>query len=174
MRPIASSLDSKQHITALFDAFVLTLDGIDTALALVQFPDFCHADALPLLAEQYDVLGHKGFALCTTEAQKRQLIKDAIELHRTKGTPFSIKRAITAVGFDSVEIRERTGISYNGLFNHDGSKNYSGGNWYNFSVKVFYTGAAPDAARIALINKLIEEYKNVRSVLFDLQFVATI
>lgn len=170
MRAIASSIANSQHLTNFLDTFIHSLNDIDVGLVLVQYPDLCPAVALPYLAEQYDVLGYKGYALATTEAQKRQLIKNAILLHRTKGTPSAIRNAILSLGFDKVIIREGTGITYNGAFNFDGSKTYSGGNWYNFSVQIFYSGSAPTTATIALINLLIEEYKNTRSLLFDLTF----
>lgn len=172
-RAVASSIAEKTHLTNFIDAFTAVMNSVDIGNVLIQFPDFCPASALPLLAQQYDVLGYRGYELATTEAQKRQLIKNAIAMHRTKGTPFAIKNAILNLGFDSVIIREGTGIFYNGAFNYDGSNNYAGGNWYDFSVQVFYTGTAPGSPTIALINNLIEVYKNTRSILYSLSFTPT-
>lgn len=172
-RAIASSIETTKHLTDFLDTFIAVLGQNDIGAVLVQFPDYCPSAALPLLAQQYDVLGYKGYELATTDSQKRQLIKNAIALHKTKGTPFAIKNAIISLGFDKVVIREGTGILYNGAFNFDGTHNYVGGNWYDFSVQVFYSGAAPDTPTIALINNLIDVYKNTRSILFALTFTLT-
>lgn len=172
-RAVASSIANTTHLTNFIDSFLAILNAQDIGNALIQYPDFCPSSALPLLAQQYDVLGYKGYELATTDSQKRQLIKNAIALHRTKGTPFAIKNAILNLGFDSVIIREGAGIFYDGSYNFDGSKNYAGGYWYDFSVQVFYTGTAPDSPTIVLINKLIEVYKNTRSILFSLTFTLT-
>ncbi|MFT2543454.1 phage tail protein, partial [Escherichia coli] len=55
----------------------------------------------------------------------RMLIKAAIELHRYKGTPWSIREVIRRFGFGEVDLIEGTGRlsydgnrSYNGLFVH--------------------------------------------------------
>lgn len=169
-KAIASSIATIEHMTAVVDALLLTIATIDIGIVLVQLPDFAPPEALPYLAQQYGVDGIRGYNLCSTDDQRRDLIKRAIDLHRTKGTPYSIKRAITALGYNSVTIREHTGLNYDGVYNFDGSKTYGGGHWYNFSVEVFYSGDAPADSQISLIRQLIDEYKNVRSVLFDLKF----
>lgn len=43
-----------------------------------------------------------------TEAQKRTAIKSSIEVHRTKGTIGSLRRALEALGYE-IEINENTG-----------------------------------------------------------------
>ena len=173
MKPVSSAIANAKHLTAYIDAGKDSLEGMDVGKVLVQFPDFAPEEALPYLAEQHNVQGYRGYLLATTEQQKRDLIKSATYLHKIAGTPFAIKRAILAVGFDSVVIREHTGIGYDGSFDFDGSHNYVGGSWFNFSVEVFYTGTAPDSDKIELVTKLIGEWKNERSLLFDLIFTET-
>lgn len=169
-RPVASGIENVEHMMAFLDAMTSTMAEIDLSAVLVQLPDFAPSEALPLLAQQYGVDGIKGFSLCTTDQQRRDLIKYAVQLHRTKGTPYAIKRAIMSLGFDSVIVREHTGLNHDGQFKRDGSKFHRGGKWFNFSVEVFYLDAPPTEAVISLIRRLIDEYKNARSFLFDLKF----
>lgn len=171
-RALASGITQVPHLMAFMDAFNTTLDNIDLSVLLVQLADFAPAGALPYLAEQYNVLGVRGYALCTTEAQRRALIKKAIEINRTIGTPYAIETAIVSVGYTNCIVTEGTGIKHNGVFKHDGSKRHGGRKWFNFSVEVFYTGDAPTDAQKDLVRQLIGVYKNVRSVLFDLKFTA--
>ena len=170
-RAIASAIADIPHMTAILEAMAMTLAEMDLSVVLVQLTDLAPPAALPFLAQQYGVDGIKGYALCTTDEQRRELIRNAVSLHKTKGTPYAIKRAIKSLGFPEVTIREHTGLKYNGEFKHDGSKKYSGGRWFNFSVTVYYNGQEPTEAQISLIKQLVEEYKNTRSVLYGLKFI---
>jgi P2-related tail formation protein len=172
-RAVASAIEGVPHFMAYLDAFKATLDQIDLSVTLVQLVDFAPVEALPYLAEQYNVLGVRGYGLCTTDDQRRALIKAAIQLNRIIGTPAAIEQAIIAVGFDNCLVSEGTGIKYNGVYKYNGAKKYGGGKWFNFSVEVFYSGDAPTDTQIALVKALIGVYKNARSVLFDLKFTLT-
>jgi hypothetical protein len=171
-RAIGSGIANVPHMMAYYDAFEQALAKYcDVSRVLVQLVDFAPSEALPFLAQQFDVLGLKGYQFCTTDTQRRGLLKAAITLKRLAGTPASIEQAVIAVGFVNAIVTEGTGIIYNGVYNFDGSKYYAGGiRWYNFDVEVFYTGAAPTLGQIALIRSLINVYKNTRDVLFNLKF----
>ena len=101
-----------------------TLAAID--LNALQVWDFDNVDAslLPHLAEELNVTGYRGWLLADTEAQKRELLKVAIELHRYAGTPFAIEKALQSVGFTSATIIENpvSIFRYDGLFNYDGDQ----------------------------------------------------
>ncbi len=108
--------------------------------------------------------------------QQRELIKSAIELHRYKGTPWSIKEALRRIGFGGAEILEGVGQYYDGTFLHNGTVTYSGANnWANFRV-IFDLGNVKgiNSAQTADLIALINEYKNARSRLVDLAFVKNI
>ncbi len=45
-------------------------------------------------------------AIAITSDAERELLKSAIPLHRTRGTPFAIKRALAALGWQSVALLE--------------------------------------------------------------------
>jgi P2-related tail formation protein len=168
--PLASGIENVPHMVAFIKAFEKTLANIDLSKVLVTMPDFCPPEALPFLAQDYDVLGYKGFALCDTDDERRALIKAAPGIKRRAGTADSIEQAIIAVGYQNAIVTERTGIKYNGVYKFDGSKKYGGTKWFNFNVEVFYTGDEPTDLQKDLVTKLINIYKSVRSVLLELKF----
>lgn len=72
--------------------------GIDLQTSVLY--DFAQVDASALihLAEQLNVLGDAGWDLADTDAKKRALLREAIALHRIKGTPYAVKRALELLG----------------------------------------------------------------------------
>lgn len=174
---LASGVSNVEHIAA-FDAMVeQRFANLDIEAVLIYLIDTVDVDALPSLAAQFDVLGYKGYGLAQTEQQKRDVIKRAIELHRYKGTPWSIKEALKAIGYYNAIIEERlvNPIYYNGIFNHNGSQFYGPGHWADFRVKIDIgndMGVTPQTASDAV--KLILEYKNVRSRLRDVTYMSNL
>lgn len=67
-------------------------------------PDTCPAAALPWLAWALHV---DGWEYAVTEAQQREAIRMSVALHRKKGTPWAIKRALSAAGYPAIEIIEQ-------------------------------------------------------------------
>jgi len=176
---IASALVKYPHIMAIHNIIRDRLNDIPLSAVLVYIIDYVAADALPVLAEQFNVLGYKGYFLATTEAEKRAIIKSAIDLQRWKGTPWAIKEALRAFGYADVTIEEGTGIGikYDGTYTHNGSQTYGGSyHWANFDV-IFNAADYPSgftAADTEAIYQIINEYKNVRSNLRELRIEATI
>ncbi|HBC6617815.1 phage tail protein I [Escherichia coli] len=100
------------------------LDNIDLSVLMVFLVDIVDSSALPWLGEQFSLFGD-GWELAESDDVRRMLIKAAIELHRYKGTPWSIREVIRRFGFGEVDLIEGTGRlsydgnrSYNGLFVH--------------------------------------------------------
>lgn len=129
------------------------IDDLKLETLLVYIIDQVDADALPVLAQQFDVLGYKGWKLANTEDDKRSLIKKAIELHRYKGTVWAVKEAMKSIGFTDAVLTEHTGSS-----------------WANFKVELFNKSVAITDQSIADLHKMIEEYKNTRSNLEEVFF----
>ncbi|MDH2927365.1 phage tail protein I [Lonepinella koalarum] len=98
---------------------------LDLTLILSNLVDVVPARMLPLLAEKWSVTGYDGWLLAESDSAKRQLIKNAVQLHRYKGTPWSIREIIRQLGFGDVVILE-------GLFDkrHDNSIKRDG-NFYH-------------------------------------------
>jgi P2-related tail formation protein len=152
-------------------------DDVDMSSIMVYMIDCVNIEALSFLAKQFNVYGNRGWDLATTEASKRELIKNAIQLQKKVGTPWSIKNALKAIGFNNVSIIENinTGNRYNGEYIHNGTIKYmgSGGlsSWVNFSVVIkVINAAAITAGEIESVRLLINEYKPARCVLVDLTF----
>lgn len=133
-------------IAAMDKAIALYLQTIPLGEILVYMIDEVDARALPILAEQFDVLGYKGMRLALTEADKRALIKKAIELHRYKGSVWAVREAMKAIGFTDATISE-------GVSSH----------WANFSVTLLNEGYGINDTSILNLRRMIEEFKPQRS-----------
>lgn len=70
-------------------------------------PDLCPASALPLLALQFGVLD-EAWVLAATEAARRGLVKQALQLQKKRGTPWALKQALAAIGWPGMTLQERT------------------------------------------------------------------
>lgn len=102
---LPASLASDTRFAA-FDSLLRDFVQVqDTTPALVYLVDLVAADALPALAAQFHVLGAEGWNAATNDAARRELIKAAIELHRYKGTPWAVRRALELLGL-RVDVQE--------------------------------------------------------------------
>lgn len=97
---------------------------------------------LDLLAWQYHVDNYEPLSLPIE--QKRAQVRDAILIHRKKGTPWALKQELKNIGFP-VEIDEDTGQPY------------------IFDIKVLLNGQADTTAVYNAAVKAAKRAKNVRS-----------
>ena len=97
---------------------------------------------LDLLAWQYHVDNYEPLSLPIE--QKRAQVRDAILIHRKKGTPWALKQELKNIGFP-VEIDEDTGQPY------------------IFDVRVLLNGQADTSAVYEAAVKAAKRAKNVRS-----------
>ncbi|HAN0521875.1 TPA: phage tail protein I [Campylobacter coli] len=104
----------------------------------------CDERLLPILANAYDV-SIDGL----NEKEARKLISKALLLDRYNGTTWAIKEALSAV-FPTAVVKE--------WFNY-------GGKPYFFKVKVSTTNVSFDERTLNTLERLIKDFKNVRSVL---------
>ncbi len=172
---LSSEVKSQDYLRVFDEMAALRFAAIELEKILIYMFDTVDVKALSFLAEQFDLLGIKGWNAAVTEQQKRDLLKQAIELHRYKGTVYAIRRAIQGVGYYDITIIEGGGNMYNGAFLYNGLITYGGGNWATFRVildigdsKGINTIETNEA--IALIN----EYKNARSKLILVEYTATV
>lgn len=108
----------------------------------------CDERLLPILANAYDV-SIDGL----NEKEARKLLSKALMLKRHAGTTYAIKESLKAV-FDTALVEE--------WFNYDGKP-------YHFKVKVTSSHKPFDENTFKQLEKLIYEYKNVRSVLESIE-----
>lgn len=148
--------DSIAHIPhfAAFDMLVKQrFSELELDKVLIYLIDNVDPDAIPYLAEQFDVLGYKGMKLARTEAEQREIIKKSIELHRFKGTLWAVEEALKAIGYGDVTITEHVE-----------------GHWAKFRVFVDIGTHPVNVLEIEEVVKMIHHYKNTRSHLTDLTY----
>lgn len=168
---LASGISNKAHL-AVFDLIEEQRNAaLDLSILLVYMFDTVPAAALPALASQFDIEGYKGFGVAKNEQEKRDVLKNAIALHRHKGTPWAVKQSLTNLGYARVEIIEGLGAYYDGKYPHDATVTYGGANWANFIVRIYTTNeTAIDSIDGKAAYNTIMEYKNMRSVLVEFSF----
>jgi len=154
--------------------------------------DTAPVQALTHLAEFFSILGVEGWEFVTTEEQKRALLKQAVELHLFKGTPWAVKEGVKQAGFGTVLVEEGYNnlthqmqsidygkpLLYDGFATYDGTFDYGSGEngnarmlldspaiqWALFRVVVILTdGEAVTIANVERARKVIEAYKNERA-----------
>jgi len=102
--------------------------------------------------------------------QQRAMIEASYEIHSHKGTPYSIRRALTALGFDNVIIMEGEWKFHNGAITHDGTYKHGGDSYWPLFDVILNIFETPDSAMILKIRDRIDRYKNARSQLRNLIF----
>lgn len=115
-------------------------------------PKSTPSEILPQLALMFDI-----DITNLNEEEARKLLSNAILMHKNAGTPKVLKTALNAV-FKEVEIKE--------WFAYAGTP-------FTFRVKVSEPTKSFDERTLALLDYLIEEYKNVRSVLEAVELEVT-
>ncbi len=136
--------------------------------------------ALPTMATDLMVNGIGGFALATTEQERRDILFAAVRTRKRIGTPWAVKTAIETLGYSTPELIEGYGnapVTYSGNNNYNGNITYSGGDnaWAQFVVIL------PEAELISLtateIQQLVDYvnyYKNARSKLVGIGYYDSI
>ncbi len=71
--------------------------SLDMTKILTNWFDIVDSSALPHLAKQFHVLGIEGWDYAKTDREKRDLLKQAVELHRYKGTPWAVRQSIKRI-----------------------------------------------------------------------------
>lgn len=148
-----SSIADDAQIKALAEAFdVAICSHVDlSVLQILTNVEGLHGDILDLIAWQLHV---DGYDETDTDEIKRNMILSSIEVHRHKGTPWAVSRAIASV-FKSAQISE--------WFEY-------GGESFHFKVEGI-TERLTDPSAIDRMVSLINDSKNVRSWLDCVEFI---
>ena len=148
------------------DLAIARLENIPAPLRTLWRPDECHSDLLPWLAWALSV---DEWSDSWSDAVKRTAIAASMALHSTKGTPYAVKAALEMVGFTNVLIQEGALNFYTAEYSYDGEIDYgSDTTWPLFTVHL--NAGRPNAETVALIRRMIDKYKNSRSVLENLNY----
>jgi phage tail P2-like protein len=150
------------------DDSMARLGAVQIGIVKLWNPQTCPANLLPWLAWALSV---DEWDETWSEQQKRAMVAASYDVHSHKGTPYAIRRALAALGYDNITIKEGELYTFNGAQVYDGSIRYGAdGFWPLFDV-VLNIGAAPDAPMIQKIKDRIGRYKNARSQLRNLTFM---
>ncbi|MBO6180615.1 phage tail protein I [bacterium] len=135
-----------------FDDLFARFQELDTECLLVYLFDKVEESALIHLAEQFHITGNEGWSGCTTVAEKRDLIKNSLNLHRFRGTKYSLVRVLEILGLNG---KVSEWFEYGGLP-------------YHFRISVEMNDKAFDETTEQSLLDLITANKNVRSHLESL------
>jgi phage tail P2-like protein len=137
------SIRELQHLVDTFNAsFEELKKHIIKVLIYPRIDEIEDEKLLDDLAWQFHI---EGYEQAQTIQDKRNLIKNAIELHRYKGTPYAIKKVFQALGLDA---------SLQEWFDYNGDP---------YKFKVLVKSVIQDEDTYRRLIGLINEYKNVRS-----------
>ncbi len=142
-------LASDERFSILANIAAERFAQLDMTTLLVYLVDVVDASALPSLAEQFHVQGLEGWLFASNEQEKRELIKQSIELHKYKGTAWAVRRVLEILSLPGA-ITE--------WFEY-------GGKAYFFKVDIELVNQGMDENLFNTLVELIHEYKNVRSKL---------
>lgn len=145
--------------------------GIDLTPMLVYLIDLVKAPLLPVLANQFSLFDEAVWMLAESEDARRSLIKNAVELHRYKGTPWAIREIIRLLGFGEVQLQEGLGgRKYDGSIAFDGLYLYGNtGAWAAYRV-IFNDPITNDQA--ALIRRMLSSIAPAGRRLASLEYQA--
>ncbi|EEI4451968.1 phage tail protein I [Salmonella enterica subsp. enterica serovar Braenderup] len=164
--PLAPPLAADKRFSTLARLAETRFSGISLTPLLVYLIDMTEPSALPWLAGQLSLTGDNGWSLAESDEAKRELIKNAIELFRYKGTPWSVRQVIRNLGFGEIELREGAV----GLEASIAAKYPPETHWALYQVILLSTPVTNDQA--ALIRRTLESFAPARSELAVLDFTA--
>jgi len=120
----------------------------DLSPLLVYLVDTVADELLVMLADQFHVMGVEGRNLAETPEQQRRLIKDAIALHRIKGTPAALHQLVERLGFGRIHIQEGIGnLCYDGTYTYNGDMVYGDENaWSIYRITLLDRAITNDQA----------------------------
>ena len=130
-----------------FDELFARYQELDTECLLIYLFDKTEESALVHLAEQFHITGNEGWTYCKTTEEKRNLLKNSLNLHKYRGTKFALKRALNILGIES-DVYE--------WFQYNGTP-------YYFKVSVEMQNRAFDDDFEKILLDTIFANKNVRS-----------
>ncbi|ERL56125.1 phage tail protein [Psychrobacter aquaticus] len=133
---------------AVLESLLERLNGLSKH-TIIMLTDITPANALPFFADHFSLFAD-GWGFAVTESEQRELIKEAIEIHRYKGTPWAIKRVLKLLGYGDCELIERTGfLEHNSSIKHDSKHRYGvGGDWTHYKLITPRLMTVSDAERI--------------------------
>lgn len=106
---LPSHLRDALHLTAFEQIWHDRVESIDTSALMMYLIDAVSPKAFSYLADQFGIITLRSWKLATTDAERRELIKNAIKTRSAVGTVAAVKAAIASLGFDPTHLVERAG-----------------------------------------------------------------
>lgn len=130
--------------------------------------DITHESALDHLADQLSLDGD-GWEMANTVEAKRALLKEAIQLHRKKGTRFAVKRTLATLGYVDAEIHERVDFfTHNSSEQHNATRTYQrAGSWTHYRLQMAQTITRREAT---LIRRTLDDVSPRRCLLIGIDY----
>lgn len=163
-------LASDERFSMLLELLQDEFARLDLQAMAVYLVDQVRPSLLPVLADQFSLLDEAAWQLAESEEARRDLVKNAIHLHRAKGTPWSIREVIRLLGFGNVRIQEGlAGIRHNGQANRDGRYVHGDAKaWPLYRVILLERAITNDQA--ALLRRLLLSIAPARCRLVSLEY----
>lgn len=137
---------SHPDFVALFEAIIEEIRLIDRKVLLVYLVDQVLPEVLPYLAKDFNVNAVE-WSLANTETKQRLLIKEAIELHKFKGTRWAIERIFELLDYTTVsKITEWWEVGGNGKP-------------YHFDIDLDVSQIGQSALEWDMLSTLLTDYK---------------
>lgn len=165
------ALAGDERFALLTELLNESMAELDMNAMLVYLVDLVKPKLLPYLADQFSLLDEAAWLLAESADARRNLVKNAAELHRYKGTPWAIREVIRLLGFGEITLQEGlSGQVRDGTILRDGSHVHGDpASWpcYRVFLKRFITN---DQA--ALIRRLLLSVAPARCRLVSLDYTA--
>lgn len=141
--------------------------AIPTPLRDLWSPERCPEAFLPHLAWTLSV---DTWDTAWPVEMKRNVIAASIEIHRVKGTPAAIKRALAAFGYGDATVTEGVNAErYDGSAVYDGAKNYGqAAHWASYRV---FMSRPVTNAQAAHVRAALDLLAPARCELVELNFI---
>lgn len=165
------ALAGDERFALLCELLAETYAGLDLGAMAVYLVDQVKASLLPTLAEQFSLLDEAAWLLTESEDARRNLIKNAVTLHRYKGTPWAIKEMVRLLGFGEATLLEGLGgLVYDAEANFNGIRVYGDtGSWPVYRV---FLGQPVTNDQAELLRRVLRATAPARCRLASLEYTA--
>ena len=171
--PLLVDKSFKALASLLNDWPELNADAVRTLAHIGQADDI----QLQHFAEWFSLADEPAWSHATDIEARRALAAGAVLLHRLKGTPWAVKRVLELIGMGPDTRLTEGGVqrTYNGGVAADGTRNYSGAAWAEYSIEAdLGETAGLDAGSGTRIREVLAGVAPARCHLTDVTFRADV
>lgn len=168
--PYTNTIASSERLTIHADLIHERFEVIGYVPFLRWLIDTVPESLLDILAKEFSLTIYEGWGMATSPEKKREMLKASVALHRSKGTPASIRRILKILGFGEVQIITHLHtLKHNGKGKRDGT--YFHGDkkkWAFYRVKFLERPVTNSQASI--IKEVLKSFAPAHEVLLSLDY----